>query len=47
VADALRPVVELGFRHLIVSLRAPWDHETIARMPEVRDRLRELVRVTA
>ena len=39
VAEDLRPVVELGFRHLIVSLRAPWDHETISRMPEVRDLL--------
>jgi alkanesulfonate monooxygenase SsuD/methylene tetrahydromethanopterin reductase-like flavin-dependent oxidoreductase (luciferase family) len=41
VADALRPVIALGFRHLIVNLRAPWDHETIARMPEVRDLLRD------
>lgn len=41
VADALRPVVQLGFRHLIVSLRAPWDHETIARIPEVRELLRD------
>jgi alkanesulfonate monooxygenase SsuD/methylene tetrahydromethanopterin reductase-like flavin-dependent oxidoreductase (luciferase family) len=36
VAAAIRPVVDLGFRHLVVSLRAPWDHETIARLPEVR-----------
>jgi alkanesulfonate monooxygenase SsuD/methylene tetrahydromethanopterin reductase-like flavin-dependent oxidoreductase (luciferase family) len=36
VAAALRPVVDLGFRHVVVSLRAPWDHETIARLPEVR-----------
>jgi alkanesulfonate monooxygenase SsuD/methylene tetrahydromethanopterin reductase-like flavin-dependent oxidoreductase (luciferase family) len=40
VADALRPVVALGFRHIVVNLRAPWDHETIARMPEVRELLR-------
>ena len=39
VAAALRPVVDLGFRHIVVSLRAPWDHETIARLPEVRDLL--------
>jgi alkanesulfonate monooxygenase SsuD/methylene tetrahydromethanopterin reductase-like flavin-dependent oxidoreductase (luciferase family) len=36
VAAALRPVVDLGFRHVVVSLRAPWDHETIARLPDVR-----------
>jgi alkanesulfonate monooxygenase SsuD/methylene tetrahydromethanopterin reductase-like flavin-dependent oxidoreductase (luciferase family) len=41
VAAALRPVVELGFRHLVVSLRAPWDHETISRLPEVRELLRD------
>lgn len=40
VAAAVRPVVDIGFRHLVVSLRAPWDHETISRLPEVRDILR-------
>jgi alkanesulfonate monooxygenase SsuD/methylene tetrahydromethanopterin reductase-like flavin-dependent oxidoreductase (luciferase family) len=37
VADALIPLVNAGFRHLIWSLRAPWDMETIQRMPEVRE----------
>jgi alkanesulfonate monooxygenase SsuD/methylene tetrahydromethanopterin reductase-like flavin-dependent oxidoreductase (luciferase family) len=37
VADALIPVVRAGFRHIVWSLRAPWDFETIRRMPEVRD----------
>lgn len=41
VAAAVRPVVELGFRHIVVSLRAPWDHETIIRLREVRDLLRD------
>ena len=39
VTDALTPVVRAGFRHLIWSLRAPWDFETIRRMPEVRELL--------
>jgi len=39
VAAALRPVVDIGFRHIVVSLRAPWDHETIARAPGLRDLL--------
>ena len=39
VADTLRPLVEAGFRHLVWSLRAPWDLETIQRLPEVRDLL--------
>jgi alkanesulfonate monooxygenase SsuD/methylene tetrahydromethanopterin reductase-like flavin-dependent oxidoreductase (luciferase family) len=41
VAAALRPVVAIGFRHIVVSLRAPWDHETIRRLPEVRALLRD------
>lgn len=36
VAAELHPVVQAGFRHIIWSLRAPWDLETIERMPEVR-----------
>ena len=36
VAQALRAHVDAGFRHLLFSLRAPFDHETIERMPEVR-----------
>jgi F420-dependent oxidoreductase-like protein len=39
IADELRPAVELGFRHLIVDAMAPYDAETIERLPEVRDLL--------
>ena len=39
VAQALRTHVDAGFAHILFSLRAPFDHETIARMPEVRDLL--------
>jgi alkanesulfonate monooxygenase SsuD/methylene tetrahydromethanopterin reductase-like flavin-dependent oxidoreductase (luciferase family) len=37
VADALIPLVNAGFHHLVWSLRAPWDLETIRRLPEVRE----------
>jgi alkanesulfonate monooxygenase SsuD/methylene tetrahydromethanopterin reductase-like flavin-dependent oxidoreductase (luciferase family) len=37
VADALVPLVNAGFRHIIWSLRAPWDMETVQRLPEVRE----------
>jgi alkanesulfonate monooxygenase SsuD/methylene tetrahydromethanopterin reductase-like flavin-dependent oxidoreductase (luciferase family) len=39
VAAAWRPYLELGFTHVIVDLPAPFDRETIERLP----RLRELV----
>jgi F420-dependent oxidoreductase-like protein len=39
IADRLRPFVELGFRHLIVDAMAPYDAETLERLPEVRERL--------
>jgi alkanesulfonate monooxygenase SsuD/methylene tetrahydromethanopterin reductase-like flavin-dependent oxidoreductase (luciferase family) len=39
VAAAWRPYLELGFTHVIVDLPAPFDRETIQRLP----RLRELV----
>ena len=32
----LRPYVELGFRHVIARLPAPYDRETIDRIGEVR-----------
>lgn len=35
VAEELRPFVELGFRHVIVDLPAPYDAETIDRIGEV------------
>ena len=39
IADRLRPFVELGFRHVIVDAMAPYDAETLERLPEVRERL--------
>ncbi len=36
VAESLRGHIEAGFTHLLFSLRAPFDHETIERMPEMR-----------
>jgi alkanesulfonate monooxygenase SsuD/methylene tetrahydromethanopterin reductase-like flavin-dependent oxidoreductase (luciferase family) len=39
IAELWRPVVELGFTHLIVDLPAPYDRETIERLHEVRDLL--------
>lgn len=35
VADILRPYRDLGFETFIVRMPAPYDHETIERMPEV------------
>jgi alkanesulfonate monooxygenase SsuD/methylene tetrahydromethanopterin reductase-like flavin-dependent oxidoreductase (luciferase family) len=39
IADRLRPIVELGFEHVIVDLMAPYDAETLERLPDVRERL--------
>jgi F420-dependent oxidoreductase-like protein len=39
VAATLRPYVDIGFDHVVWILRAPWDLETIRRLPEVRARL--------
>jgi alkanesulfonate monooxygenase SsuD/methylene tetrahydromethanopterin reductase-like flavin-dependent oxidoreductase (luciferase family) len=39
IADELRPIVELGFRHVIVDAMAPYDAETLERLPEVREQL--------
>ncbi len=35
IADALRPLVAGGFGHLVWVLRAPYDRETLERLPEV------------
>jgi alkanesulfonate monooxygenase SsuD/methylene tetrahydromethanopterin reductase-like flavin-dependent oxidoreductase (luciferase family) len=35
IADGLRPFIELGFDHVIVSMPAPYDPETIERLGEV------------
>src|SRR4051794_18276115 len=39
IADELRPIVELGFRHIIVDALPPYDAETIERLAEVRELL--------
>ena len=39
VADAIRPYRKLGFETVIVRMPAPYDRETIERMPEVGQRL--------
>jgi alkanesulfonate monooxygenase SsuD/methylene tetrahydromethanopterin reductase-like flavin-dependent oxidoreductase (luciferase family) len=39
IADELRPIVELGFRHILIDAMAPYDAETIERLPRVRELL--------
>jgi F420-dependent oxidoreductase-like protein len=39
IADELRPIVELGFRHILIDSMAPYDAETLERLPEVRELL--------
>ncbi len=39
IAKGLAPLIQAGFRHVIWSLRAPWDLETVRRLPEVRHQL--------
>jgi F420-dependent oxidoreductase-like protein len=39
IAGELRPIVELGFRHVIVDAMSPYDAETLERLPEVRELL--------
>ncbi|HXI81672.1 MAG TPA: LLM class flavin-dependent oxidoreductase [Verrucomicrobiae bacterium] len=39
IADELRPIVELGFRHIIIDAMSPYDAETLERLPEVRELL--------
>jgi alkanesulfonate monooxygenase SsuD/methylene tetrahydromethanopterin reductase-like flavin-dependent oxidoreductase (luciferase family) len=39
IADGLRPLLELGFRHVFVESPAPYDVETIDRIGEVIERL--------
>jgi alkanesulfonate monooxygenase SsuD/methylene tetrahydromethanopterin reductase-like flavin-dependent oxidoreductase (luciferase family) len=35
IADGLRPILDLGFRHVLVDARPPYDLETIDRIGEV------------
>jgi alkanesulfonate monooxygenase SsuD/methylene tetrahydromethanopterin reductase-like flavin-dependent oxidoreductase (luciferase family) len=39
IAEMWRPLLEIGFTHLIVDLPAPYDRETIDRLHEVRELL--------
>jgi F420-dependent oxidoreductase-like protein len=39
IADELRPIVELGFRHILIDAMAPYDAETLERLPRVRELL--------
>jgi alkanesulfonate monooxygenase SsuD/methylene tetrahydromethanopterin reductase-like flavin-dependent oxidoreductase (luciferase family) len=39
IADELRPIVEAGFRHILIDSMAPYDAETLERLPQVRELL--------
>jgi alkanesulfonate monooxygenase SsuD/methylene tetrahydromethanopterin reductase-like flavin-dependent oxidoreductase (luciferase family) len=39
IAEAWRPFLDLGFRHMIVDFASPYDRETLERLPEVRELL--------
>ena len=39
IAEGLQPILELGFRHLLVETRVPYDLETIDRIGEVLEQL--------
>jgi alkanesulfonate monooxygenase SsuD/methylene tetrahydromethanopterin reductase-like flavin-dependent oxidoreductase (luciferase family) len=39
IAEAWRPYLEIGFRHMVVDFAAPHDRETLERLPEVRELL--------
>ncbi len=41
IADSLRPILDLGFRHVLVDTPAPYDSETIDRIGEVLEHLRD------
>jgi alkanesulfonate monooxygenase SsuD/methylene tetrahydromethanopterin reductase-like flavin-dependent oxidoreductase (luciferase family) len=36
IAEAWRPFVAIGFRHIVVDFPSPYDRETLERLPEVR-----------
>jgi F420-dependent oxidoreductase-like protein len=42
VAGELRPFIDLGFRHIMVRMPAPYDRETIERLPELRAALADV-----
>ena len=35
IAEGLQPILELGFRHVLVDMPAPYDIETIGRIGEL------------
>jgi F420-dependent oxidoreductase-like protein len=39
IADELRPTVDVGFRHILIDAMAPYDAETLERLPQVRELL--------
>jgi alkanesulfonate monooxygenase SsuD/methylene tetrahydromethanopterin reductase-like flavin-dependent oxidoreductase (luciferase family) len=39
IADELRPLLAVGFSHVIADLMRPYDAETIDRLPELREAL--------
>ena len=39
IADELRPIVEVGFRHVLIDSMPPYDAETLERLPQVRELL--------
>jgi alkanesulfonate monooxygenase SsuD/methylene tetrahydromethanopterin reductase-like flavin-dependent oxidoreductase (luciferase family) len=39
IADELRPIVDVGFRHILIDAMAPYDAETLERLPHVRELL--------
>jgi alkanesulfonate monooxygenase SsuD/methylene tetrahydromethanopterin reductase-like flavin-dependent oxidoreductase (luciferase family) len=39
IADELRPIVDVGFRHILIDAMAPYDAETLERLPQVRELL--------
>jgi len=41
IADSLRPILDLGFRHILVDTPAPYDAESIDRIGEVLEHLRD------
>lgn len=41
IAEAWRPLVEIGFRHIVVDFASPYDRETLERLPEVREYLEQ------
>jgi F420-dependent oxidoreductase-like protein len=42
IAAELRPYIDLGFRHIMVRMPAPYDRETIDRLPELRAALADV-----